>query len=357
MRSVWNVLRNATLIAAVMLVPLTAHAVVCKILGTYIANIDVGITSEANGPVDIFSVAPNETLGRLQVNPSDLSVISGSNLGGVARSEPAAVSWGAGHSAVFVRGSDGALWYLQWDNGTNTGWTSLGGQITWNPHVVSMGTGHLIVFYRGTNNQLWYREYTNGVWGPHTSLGGVLTSSPIGISWGPGHVAVFTRGQAQDLWYRQRTGSTWGPWVGLQQIFQVDPVVVSRGPGLMDVFVRGLSNVAWISYSGGAWGGWHLLGPPPAGVSSEPAAAATSSGELSVFVRGGPSGPYRPIYRNTSLDGGITWSGWAGQDVLYADPSSNNPEATANANGGWTMAAINFPSGAQTGQLRACSSP
>jgi hypothetical protein len=357
MLSASNVVRTSIAVAAVILFPAAAHAEVCKVIGSS-SNIDVGITSEANGPVDIFYVASNENLMRLQVNPSDLSFISGANLGGVARSEPAAVSWGPGHSAVFVRGSDGALWYLMWDNGATTGWTSLGGQITWNPHVVSMGPGHLIVFYRGTNQQLWYREYANGVWGPHTNLGGTLTSSPIGISWGPGHVAVFTRGQAQDLWYRQRTGSTWDSWVSLGQIFQVDPVVVSRGSGLMDVFVRGLSNVAWISYSGGAWGGWHLLGPPPSGAVSEPGAAATSSGELTVFVRGGSWGPdYRPIWRNRSFDGGITWSGWLPTDAPYASPSANNPEATANANGGWTMAAINFPSGARVGQLRACSTP
>ncbi|MGH8573687.1 MAG: hypothetical protein ACREX8_14110, partial [Gammaproteobacteria bacterium] len=174
-------MRSAVIAAAIVgvMCPATAMADAgsCSILATYINNYDPGLASLPNGPVDIFYVNPSENLVRLQIDPRNRTPIGGGNLGGVARSEPAAVSWGSGHSAVFVRGSDGALWYLQWDNGAQTGWQSLGGQITWNPHVVSNGPGHLIVFYRGTNRELWYREYSNGVWGPHTSLGGVLTSS------------------------------------------------------------------------------------------------------------------------------------------------------------------------------------
>lgn len=354
-------IKRLTAVLSVALVGLLCPAVSvattnCGIVASS-SNIDPGLASLPNGPVDIFYVSTNENLLRLQIDPRTGSPIGGANLGGVARSEPAAVSWGPGHSAVFVRGSDGAPWYLQWDNGSQTGWQSLGGQITWNPHAVSAGPGHLIVFYRGTNKQLWYREYVNGSWGPHTSLGGVLTSSPIAVSWGAGHVAVFARGQASDLWYRQRIGSSWSDWTSLGGHFGVDPAVVSRGPGLIDVFVRWTdSNIVKRTYNGSFWEQWITLGNPPNGASAEPAAAATSTGELTVFARGGPWGPdYRPIWRNTSFDGGTTWSGWIGLDAPYAAASPNNPEATANAYGGWTMAAINFPSGARVGQLRACS--
>lgn len=347
------------LIAGIALLPRIGAAQTCSILSTYISNLDTGLTSSVSGQVDIFYVNPSENLVRTHGDPRNLSTFIGENLGGVARSEPAAVSWGAGHSAVFVRGSNGALWYLQWDNGSATGWTSLGGQITWNPYAVSMGPGHIIAFYRGTNKELWYREYSGGAWGPHTSLGGVLTSSPIAVSWGPGHMAVFTRGQANDLWYRERIGSTWGAWRGLGGSFAVDPVVVSRGAGLLDVFVRWSdSRITKLTYNGTSWGQWYDLGAPPSGAVREPAAAATGSGELIVFARGGSWGPdYRPIWRNSSFDGGMTWSGWIGLDAPYANPSANNPEAVANAYGGWTMAATNFPSGAQTGQLRVCSTP
>ncbi|WP_130509583.1 hypothetical protein [Krasilnikovia cinnamomea] len=267
-----------------------------------------------------------------------------------------ATSWGAGHSAVAVRGGDEALYVMQFDNGASTGWQNLGGVLTWNPELVSTRPGHLIAFYRGTNKQLWYLEYVNGVWGPHTSLGGVLTSSPIAVSTGPGHVGVFTRGQANDLYYVERIGSTWSGWVGLGGRFAVDPVAVKRGPGI-DVFVRGLdSKVYGISYNGSSWGSYYPLGAPPNGAVSEPGAAVTSSGELVAFVRGGEDRTgSRPIWRNSSFDGGATWSGWIVVDQIQAFTSANNPEATANAFGGWTVASTNLPPGAQFGLFRTCS--
>jgi hypothetical protein len=332
---------------------------VCNIISTFISNIDVGITSTGNGLVDVYYVNPSENLVRNTVDPRSPAVISGVNLGGVARSEPSAISWGPGHSAAFVRGSNGALWYLQRNNGVESGWLSLGGQVTWNPGAVALGPNHMMVFYRGTNRQLWYLEYLNGSWGPHTSLSGVLTSSPIAVSWGDNHVAVFTRGQANDLWYRERNGSSWGAWVGLGGNFGTDPVAVARGVGLMDVFVRGnIGRTMKISSSGGAWGSWIDLGNPPGGTLSEPGAAVSSSGALTVFARGQTffSGfAARDIYQRTSVDGGASWSDWSIANGPFASPSTNNPEATGHAFGGWTVAATNFPGGAQTGQLRLCS--
>jgi hypothetical protein len=320
-------------------------------------NNDPGLAARADGPVEIFQTVLGDSVSRIQIDPRTNTVNSVQNLGGVSRSEPAAVSWGAGHSAVFVRGGDDALYFMQFDNGVASGWQNLGGVITWNPHAVSMGPGHLIVFYRGTNKQLWFREYVNGVWSPHTSLGGVLTSSPIAVSSGPGHVAVVTRGQAGDLYYLERVGATWSNWIGLGGRFAVDPIAVSRGPGLVDVFVRGTnSRVAGISYNGSSWSPWKDLAAPPGGAVSEPGAAATSSGELVVFVRGNEARTStRPISRNSSFDGGATWSGWIVVDQA-GFPSPNNPEATAHAFGGWSVAARNFPSGARVGPLRICSS-
>lgn len=242
---------------------------------------------------------------------------------------------------------------LPWDG------RNLSGPITWNPYPVALGVGRIIVFQRGTNKQVWYRELASGVWGPWTSLGGVKTSSPVAVSWDPNHVAVFARGQANDLWYRQRIGSTWGPWTGLGGSFGTDPVVVSRGPGLMDVFVRWWdSTVAKISYNSASWSGWQTLSAPPGGAVSEPGAVAANNGELHAFVRGGTVffPPVRPIYRNTSNDGGQTWSGWI-EVMPLQEPSANNPEAVELGLFGWTVAATNFPSGAPWGQLAACTGP
>lgn len=358
MRTSRTILTTIAGLVAALLVPATATAATgCAELARG-SNTDPGLAATPDGPVDIFQTGLVGNVFRTQIDPRTNAVASFQDLGGVSRSEPAGVSMGAGHTAVFVRGGDDALYFQEFDHGEASGWQNLGGQLTWNPHAVSTGPGQLVVFYRGTNKQLWYREFANGVWGPHTSLGGVLTSSPIGVSTRQGHVAVVTRGQANDLYYLERTEAGWSGWTGLGGRFGVDPIAVSRGPGLVDVFVTGGgSKVYGISYNGSSWSPWRDLAAPPGGAVSEPGAAATGSGELVVFVRGGEvRTPVRPIWRSSSFDGGATWSGWISVDVGYGTPSPNNPEATANAFGGWTVAATNFPTGARVGPLRVCSS-
>ncbi|MEV6304328.1 hypothetical protein AB0M02_33325 [Actinoplanes sp. NPDC051861] len=353
-----TVLPVVTGLLAALLVPASASAATTCTELVRGDNKDSGLAARADGPVEIFKTGLTGNVSRTQIDPRTNTVLGFQDLGGVSRSEPGAVSWGAGHSAVFVRGGDDALYVMQFVDGVATGWQNLGGKLTWNPDAVSAGPGHLIVFYRGTNKQLYFLEYVNGAWGPHTSLGGVLTSSPIAVSAGPGRIAVVTRGQADDLYYLERNGSTWGNWVGLGGRFAVDPIAVSRGPGLVDVFVRGTgSRVFGISYNGSSWTPWFDLAGPPGGAVSEPGAAATGSGELAVFVRGGEvRTPVRPIWRNSSFDGGATWSGWITVDVGYGTPSPNNPEAAAHAFGGWSVAATNFPTDARVGPLRVCSS-
>lgn len=215
-----------------------------------VGNYDAAVISSVTGQVEIFYGMSTGNLIRMYGDPRAPASLTAQGLGGEIASEPSAVSWGSGHSAVFVRGTNAELWYLQWDNGSATGWTSLGGQIVWNPSAVSESPGQIAAFFRGTNQALWYKEFSGGTWSGFQTLGGVLTSSPVAVSWGPGHVAVFTRGQANDLWYRQRLNGTWGPWVGLGGSFGVDPAVVSRGAGLIDVFVRSGNAVQKISYNG-----------------------------------------------------------------------------------------------------------
>lgn len=314
-------------------------------------NFDHAVASTPGGQINVFFGTSSNSMGRLYGDPRSPNTLSFEDWGGQLGSEPSATSWGPGHIAVFVRGTNAELWYLQNDNGASSGWQSLGGIVEWNPYVVSEEPGNLIAFYRGRDTQTWYREFKNGVWTSHISLGGIATSSPIAVSWGPGHVAVFARGQARDLYYRQRTGGTWTAWTGLGGSIGIgttvpDPVVVSRGAGLMDVFANQNGRIYQISYNGGSWSAWRALPPMPAGVAqSEPGAAATSGGALVVFARGGPISTHpllaQPMYKTTSLDGGVTWTAW--EQVIGSSTSPNNgagnPEAAANAYGGVTLSA------------------
>jgi hypothetical protein len=271
------------------------------------------------------------------------------------------------HVATFLRGSNGELWYLQWDNGAFTNWTSLGGQVTWNPSVVATGPGRMTVFYRGTNRELYYLDYANGSWSGHQSLSGVLTSSPVAVSWGPGHVAVFKRGQGNEVWYRQRIGTTWSEWQSLGGNFAgVDPAVASRGSGLIDVFMKGHDNQYYVrSYNGSAWtSGWLQVTLPPGVFNrvSEPGAAGNPNGTVTVFGRGmilqGHNGnpDTVAIFAKTSSDG-LNWS--ADWQVIQTATGVNisltpgNPEAAATSYGLWTVATP-FGNG---GPLSLCTGP
>ncbi|HEY0940721.1 MAG TPA: hypothetical protein VGE08_11535 [Steroidobacter sp.] len=271
------------------------------------------------------------------------------NLGGVTTSEPSALM-----DAAYVRGSNRELWEV-----TNTGvWTSLKGDITWNPEAVALpdATGtRRMVFYRGTNREIWYVERTGGTWGPHTSLGGVATSSPAAVSWGNGHVAVFKRGQSNDIWYRERIGGVWSSWItpGGSVSTSVDPAVVTHGTGTYTVFVRNGGVILMNKYNG-VWSGWVSLGGPPPGAISEPAAVAMDGASYAVFVRGNtqdaPAWRYRAIFKNVSLDGGVTWSGW--QAIMaQSHESTNNPEAVADG-GRYIVAASDITNG--YGSLNFC---
>lgn len=167
-----------------------------------------------------------------------------------------------------------------------------------------------------------------------------MTNSPTAVSWGPGHVAVFYRGNDGKIWHSQRiNGGTWSSGT-FNAYGKGDYSVVSRGTGLMDVLYKGNDNHTWHSrYNGSSWSG-SSLGSPFGGSLSEPAVVATTSGELVVFVRGlildGQNGnpDVGGVYKKSSTDGGITWTGWQSMGVA----EHSNPEAVATANGGWAMA-------------------
>ncbi len=72
---------------------------------------------------------------------------------------------------LFAKGTDGALYYKQWNS--TTGWsasTSLGGVLTSGPAAVSKGAGAITVFVRGSDGALWSRrlrmEAPHGAPGP-----------------------------------------------------------------------------------------------------------------------------------------------------------------------------------------------
>lgn len=328
----------------------SAQTITAETLTPHTSTVDAAVVNSVTGRVDIFGRSPSQTLQHWW-GPSNGSVssLSFEDLGGVLTSEPSAASWGAGHVAVFMRGSNGELWYLQWDNGSATGWLSLGGAITWNPDVVSRGPGHLVVFARWTDRTIRYREYSGGAWGPWVNLSGVATADPMAVSTDPGHMGVCKRGQADDLWCRHWTSSAgWGAWQGFGGKLYNDPVLVSRAPGVVDAFVKGGNSEIWRVAVLGGNGAWTSLG---GNFSSEPAAVVVN-GRMEVFATGQSAQCFwswnyatqrydwicAPVngnlFKNVSLDGGASWGGW---QSLGQGTVSGNPEASPNVHGGWNL--------------------
>ena len=91
---------------------------------------------------------------------------------------------------IFVKGYDGALWYNRNDlvtpnlpNWGWSGWMSLGVQLSSSPCAVSRQAGIIDVYMRGTDGALWYMSYQSGSgWSGWEPLGGVCTSSPAAVT-------------------------------------------------------------------------------------------------------------------------------------------------------------------------------
>lgn len=354
------------LVAAALGMSSTASMAAVCASNTFATRVDAGVAYSADGQVHIFYEPTHGGLARRFGDPFNPQGYNLQDLSGIAGSEPSATSWGPGHVASFIRGSNGALYFLQWEaNNAGTGWVNLGGQVVWNPFGIATAPGQMTVFYRGTNKQLYFLDYNAGTWSGHQSLDGVLTSSPVAASWGPGHVAVFTRGKANEIWYRERLGGVWGPWITLGGSFSVDPVAVSRGPGLLDLFIRGDDNNYYYKTYNGSWSpNWISLGAPPPvfnGI-SEPGAAATASGEVTVFARGmilqglNGNGDVVGVFRRSSSDG-VNWSAWTTVHTFggpNVGATAGNPEAAAVGYNSWTVVT---PSGHPNVGMSVCTGP
>jgi len=266
------------------------------------------------------------------------------------------------HIYIFVKGSDGALWYK--DTSSALGWTSLGGYLTSSPAATSQGN-FIIVYVRGGDGALWSRGTTNGgtPWsnwgslggqllagtGPGASsytdnslstvlelfvtgtnhalyqyqgtswekLGGYLTSSPAAASLSNGLTDVYVRGGDGALWSRHFSGTVWDSWnkIGGQIAPNTGPGACSYGSGREDVFVEGMNGalyqVTW-GLGGPPFGSWQNLG----GVltSSPGAVTDTVNGHIyiSVQVRGNDGFRYTKDYYSPGPNDPGKWYGWGG---------------------------------------------
>lgn len=174
------------------------------------------------------------------------------DLGGTFTSGPAACPYSNMEVSIFVRGSDGALWYRRAHGDSLTGWSSLHGSPDSDPAAVNRGLWadslDLEVFVRGPDDALWQRTYgpPTWQWSDWQRLGGILTSGPGVASWGQDRLDVFVRGVGDTLWRTVWKGSGWSAWESLGgAAFVSDPDAISWSYNRIDVFVQGTDNALW----------------------------------------------------------------------------------------------------------------
>jgi hypothetical protein len=220
-----------------------------------------------------------------------------SSIGGSATSSPAATTLSLNPSVVidvFVRRTDGAVWYTATTNNGKTWskWTSIGGQVAagTGPAVCSWGAGRLDVFVEWTNGDLYHKWSTNDgkTWSGWQNLGGKLTSSPAASSPATNQIGVFARGTNGACLYKEWNGTAWSSWKSLGE--QLAP---NTGPGVMggyEVFVQGTNHQLWWQILGepgpypfdNAWS--NLSASPEALSASSPAVVFSYSGHTEVWV-------------------------------------------------------------------------
>jgi hypothetical protein len=224
--------------------------------------------------------------------------------------DPGAASPEAERYDVFQRGSNGSLMYGTWQKagvGSPT-WTNLGGVIKGGPDALSFVHRHVEVFARGTDNNLYHRWLAGGNWVAWDALGGPVDSDPAAVA-SFDMVHFFVRGTGNNILHRFWVSGEpfWRPgWEDLGGQWKGSPDAASITRGHWEVFTRGLDDAIWHNYFvNGRWSGWRSLGKPSVGVDSDPAATASPAGNVYLFVRGAD---HQIWFRWLDLDG--RWRDW-----------------------------------------------
>jgi hypothetical protein len=272
---------------------------------TIVPPISPVVDSRGSGLLDLYVRGGDDAIWMNSRNSSGIWT-GWQVVGGVATSEPAAVSWDSNRIDVFMRGSDNYIYQKTWTPGAWTNWTNVSGTAASlsAPAVASWGPGRLDLFMRGIDNMIYWKAYTGGSWGGWASLGGPSNSAPAAISRGTNAVDLYMRGTDNQIYYKFYNGSSWSAsWTSLGGVATSAPTVSSWGANRLDVFVRntlsGVSQRTWTSPGG--WTGWINLGGTIVG---NPGAASWGSNHIGLWVQSDVSDLQ---FQNTYT---TAWSGW-----------------------------------------------
>jgi hypothetical protein len=263
--------------------------------------------------------------------------------GVTTRGDPALSSWGLPALNIFVRGSDGHVYY-KYKNVSAGGsfqswseWTDMSASgVDSNPASTSWGTGRIdLVVKSGNDGAIWTRQNLGGAWQGWWSLGkpaiGIAAgSSPAITTWGPGRLDLFVRGADEQMYTRTCNGNStatcstaaaWSAWtlIGPGSVFWGSPAATSEAVNKITVAVHGKDNFAWtLRLANGAWT-WSrvdavgVLAGSSASTASSPGLASFrgANSRVELFVKGSDGRLWQNEYKGS-------WSGFMplGGDIL-----------------------------------------
>ena len=233
--------------------------------------------------------------------------------GGVADSQPCAITWGPSRLDVFARFNDGNVYHTHKEGSADwQSWSNVGGTILGLPCPVSWGPGRIDLAVCGTDHAIYHKskDGDGGAWQPSQTGWGRITdvgvtapsSSPVEVSWGQGRLDLFIHGAnaLRAVYHKAHVpGQGWEPSVtaleaaALGGQFAVDTLhVVAPSADRLDIVALADSgDVHHKAWNGSAWapagGPFASLGQPDAGpIRGPPVLSPRGSQELMVFAAG-----------------------------------------------------------------------
>lgn len=164
----------------------------------------------------------------------------------------------------FGEGTDGQLWYhYPPSSSSDTSWHPLGGRLTAKPGAVWLGGGAYAVFVRGTDGAVWERLFSGGAWHPWRSLGGQVlpgTGPTAAYLTGTGHIYVGVVGTNRQMYLKvanQRTG-----FFSIGGQTTADPTLTAISRSALVAFARGTNGAGYYNRYTEAEGltGWQSIG-------------------------------------------------------------------------------------------------
>jgi hypothetical protein len=198
------------------------------------------------------------------------------NLGGQLASGtgPAVASWNGGRLDVFVEGNNGALYHKWYSGGAWSGWENLGGKLTaspaatFDPNVPHPSANNIDVFVRGTDGAVWWKDWNGSAWSSWTSLGGQVASG-TGPAASPS-LFLFVQGTDHQLWHKivGSGGTAWSTLGGAppEALSNASPaaVLIVASQTIVVCVISTSGNVWWSGSSvQPLWPQWTSIGSPP----------------------------------------------------------------------------------------------